>query len=835
MTRPRVYRQIDTASGKTARAAPQPSSAKPGSALRVNPAGDSFEQEADRAAAAVSAGSRIAEWSLSKVNMGSSNSHGETPGTEASGSAGQRHVQRQFIQRQVGPTVSVPPSLPLGPTIDPTTVPTPGTAPAPNNYGAAAAKLAEAFAKTEYGKKLIDALLNEPLVKDAESFLSTLPGKIVAGSAAAGVISGLAAAHKGLPAQLPAIPLDPISPKLAGVKVKIEVQGPLDHPTGGMITFSYTPGEKKKKPKSRAELQREENARLRDENDKFNAGVTYKPGSPQDIEKKQADKAVEDYTLGRFGSLPGTGGRPLVPGGAGAGTGAAGAGSAASPDVSLDFSYKSPYQPPPFSLLDKKLELKPFTGSTPAPPSTATPAPASNDAAKKDDTPVQRKPADLSAQADLDTSTVPGALASGGRPLDRDTRGYMESRFGFDFSRVRLHTDSAAEASARALRASAYTVGSDVVFAAGQFAPQTAQGKKLLAHELTHVVQQDAHIAQQHSNLAQQPDTQPTLPAALDPHPHHEAEADRIADSINRVPSRPGASAGSRLRPGGTRAIAFRAIQRKIAMRDVGRGEQSGFARIPELVTRLNAMSSGLTFAVTGGELTYHVKPGGTLNGFDTQMQAFIDQNPVIPLRFTNRHGLLGDRVHGFNDRVLEDAWSSGYVDIDDLLASSDLGLQSVLVHFLRERSATPNYARRIGSESLNTDHPAAQTEFNHAHAQGIEAERNLLRSFFGDPGINVVPGAESGNIFRVYINSRKDHIRTRVTPRHGAQEGVDAVSVEVVTKDGKVHTPEKYKLLLIAAAAGGAGAATGAAAAGAAAGTRAAAGAVPPLAGHPP
>jgi hypothetical protein len=68
----------------------------------------------------------------------------------------------------------------------------------------------------------------------------------------------------------------------------------------------------------------------------------------------------------------------------------------------------------------------------------------------------------------------------------------MESRFGYDFSRVRVHADTRAAASARAVSARAYTVGRDVVFAAGQYAPQTGVGRRLLAHELAHVVQQSA-------------------------------------------------------------------------------------------------------------------------------------------------------------------------------------------------------------------------------------------------------------------------------------------------------------------------------------------------------
>jgi Domain of unknown function (DUF4157) len=66
----------------------------------------------------------------------------------------------------------------------------------------------------------------------------------------------------------------------------------------------------------------------------------------------------------------------------------------------------------------------------------------------------------------------------------------MEPRFGHDFSKVRVHTDAEAAESAQAVNALAYTVGRDVVFGAGQYAPQTSEGRRLLAHELTHVVQQ---------------------------------------------------------------------------------------------------------------------------------------------------------------------------------------------------------------------------------------------------------------------------------------------------------------------------------------------------------
>jgi len=70
----------------------------------------------------------------------------------------------------------------------------------------------------------------------------------------------------------------------------------------------------------------------------------------------------------------------------------------------------------------------------------------------------------------------------------------MESRFGHDFSRVRIHTDEKAAESARAVNALAYTAGHDIVFGAGQYVPETPEGRRLLAHEMTHVVQQRASL-----------------------------------------------------------------------------------------------------------------------------------------------------------------------------------------------------------------------------------------------------------------------------------------------------------------------------------------------------
>ncbi len=113
-------------------------------------------------------------------------------------------------------------------------------------------------------------------------------------------------------------------------------------------------------------------------------------------------------------------------------------------------------------------------------------------------------------------------LSSRGKPLDASTRTFMESRFGHDFSQVRVHTDTKAAESARAVNALAYTVGGDMVFGEGQYELGTSEGKRLLAHELTHVVQQDSQ-SMLNQSLTTGPFDSPM-----------EQEADHIADAVGR-------------------------------------------------------------------------------------------------------------------------------------------------------------------------------------------------------------------------------------------------------------------------------------------------------------
>ena len=111
-----------------------------------------------------------------------------------------------------------------------------------------------------------------------------------------------------------------------------------------------------------------------------------------------------------------------------------------------------------------------------------------------------------------------------GQPLDSTARTLMESRFGHSFDRVRTHTDAYASHQAQALDASAFTIGQDVFFGNGRYRPDTRDGQRLLAHELTHTLQQRDHAAASNDAFGSQ--------AVSHPSDALEQEADRIADSV---------------------------------------------------------------------------------------------------------------------------------------------------------------------------------------------------------------------------------------------------------------------------------------------------------------
>jgi hypothetical protein len=157
---------------------------------------------------------------------------------------------------------------------------------------------------------------------------------------------------------------------------------------------------------------------------------------------------------------------------------------------------------------------------------------------------VQRS-ATNSAATNVPT-VVHEVVGSPGQPLEHTTRRSMEASFGKDLSGVRLHTDTRAAESAKAVNAVAYTVGRNIVFGPGRYEPTSAEGSRLLAHEITHVVQQGAvsfpsrlvggRSEDRHEQAAETPAQSPSgMSSAL--YGGTEIKLQRIADEEDRMPT----------------------------------------------------------------------------------------------------------------------------------------------------------------------------------------------------------------------------------------------------------------------------------------------------------
>ncbi|BAM90277.1 hypothetical protein S58_42920 [Bradyrhizobium oligotrophicum S58] len=209
-----------------------------------------------------------------------------------------------------------------------------------------------------------------------------------------------------------------------------------------------------------------------------------------------------------------------------------------------------PLAVPPAALLQARLEIGPVDDpleheaetmsrrAVDGPPPASDTVPASLGAISSPALGLQRQAGPGGAGA-MSAAVAPpivhDVLGSPGAPLDAATRAEMEPRFGHSFEAVRIHTDSRAAASARAVGAQAYTVGRNVVFGSGHYAPRSSSGRRLLAHELTHVTQQ----SRQGPVLQRQPD--PPLEARLqvieEGGPAAQARLDQILRTGGPVPT----------------------------------------------------------------------------------------------------------------------------------------------------------------------------------------------------------------------------------------------------------------------------------------------------------
>lgn len=226
-----------------------------------------------------------------------------------------------------------------------------------------------------------------------------------------------------------------------------------------------------------------------------------------------------------------------------------------------------------------------------------------------------------------------GNTGNGGATLPVDTRGFMEDAFSTGFAGVRIHTDSDASAMAESIQAKAFTYGEDIYFNAGEFNPQTDEGKELLAHELTHVIQQ-----------------------------------------------RKGAGGGMIQRRANTRAAAATPTSSPL-----------GIAQL--LVDRLNRQSGAIRYQFADNSFIYTVINEAALSNFDWQMRALVDLGDAFLIKladlltmsglpetarsgqpFTDLNGLLANDDATFQNLVVGFFGGAGAIpEVDETLSSASV------------------------------------------------------------------------------------------------------------------------------------------------------------------
>lgn len=401
---------------------------------------------------------------------------------------GEGLLQREPDKTKKEPDPPQPALQPLPPLIDDQRAKTSG-----EELSEGLGKFAEAFIETEPGEKILNAGLELAFGSPAQS--------VFTGVAIGSTIAGLAVAHKELPLPIPGIPLNKIYPKIPkGWFLDLTYEGPVDSPTAGSAAIRFTPPKPEKaEPDFTAET-----ARIAVDQAKFREGLIYPPGSPEARQRRMEDEAAMEFALSRRGGIdidaiiakhrqgqepPEPGGLQLTPG------------PLVRPKPLAPFRNEfrlSPSGEPrreEETPLQKKLSIGSSNDPLEAEADRVADRVLARPAATGTAPPrIQRLSTQSSGHSSGGSDAVPESvhrtLGSSGAALDANVRQDMEARFGQDFGSVRIHTDAPAARSARDVDAHAYTVGSNIVFSAGQYAPGSGEGRRLLAHELTHVVQQ---------------------------------------------------------------------------------------------------------------------------------------------------------------------------------------------------------------------------------------------------------------------------------------------------------------------------------------------------------
>ncbi|WP_198266487.1 DUF4157 domain-containing protein [sulfur-oxidizing endosymbiont of Gigantopelta aegis] len=221
-------------------------------------------------------------------------------------------------------------------------------------------------------------------------------------------------------------------------------------------------------------------------------------------------------------------------------------------------------------------------------------------------------------------------------------------------------------------------------------------------------------------------------------------------------------------------------LQREIQMRPPGRGEASAFERRQEIIDRMNGLSSGMEYRLDAGVLRYNIVNVDALSPFDRRIQGFIDQEDIVPMRLISGVGYVA------GGPLLIDSLQLGYVDLDDLMASDDIGFQSLMIHFLTERFNVRNYNRRLGMADVGA-------EWNRVHPMGIQAEAEFLQDLFNDPSIRRNWVDQNANRLISAFRSRDEAYHIFIIIRGSSGRERRGAEVSVRTKGGQRMSAQDF------------------------------------------
>ena len=356
---------------------------------------------------------------------------------------------------------------------------------------------------------------------------------------------------------------------------------------------------------------------------------------------------------------------------------------------------------------------------------------------------IQAKSDGAGAVSDAVSDGIKSSMG-GGSPMQNNTKSFMESRFGTDFSDVKIHNGGDSAELNTSLNAKAFTVNNNIYFNSGQYQPETDSGRHLLAHELTHVVQQGK-------------------------------------GSSNSV-------------------------QRAIELRRPGRGEASAFERSQEMIDRLNRLSKALHYRLDGNDLLCDVVDESAMTNFDTQMKGFIDLKVMVPLRLVpSTKQVIGDSfMEGYLD--LDDLMASDDLAFQSLLLhilaerfSVNRYTQRIGTDGLSPIILAPPYLPPYQPNPVFTRAHGKGHEAQAAHFKEVFNDPSIE--------YNYEEGKPWGDAY-IAFKSTTGHYRIFLIMHHAVKTPTSQVrattegTISVMTADGKWHTVEEFLQSRAAAAA---------------------------------